>query len=106
MNPVLIAALILVAVIIVMAAFALYKAGFKVDKIKAKLPVVEMEASRPVEDSDAEDEEAGPKIRQRAKEGGTISESGITAPAESSAEIDQQATGEKSKIDDSPIKLT
>jgi hypothetical protein len=37
-----------ILIIVAVAAFVLYKAGFKVDKIKAMLPgVMEMEASRP-----------------------------------------------------------
>jgi len=108
MNPTLIAVLVLGTLIIIAAiAFGLYKLGFTVNKVKAKLPVVEIEASRdkppPAEASPAQ---TGPEIRQRAKDGGVITGSGITAPADSAAEIDQQAAGEKSKIDDSPIKLT
>lgn len=109
MSPTLIAVLILaVLIIIAVIAFALYKAGFTLDKLKVKLGMVEAEASRG--DKSRPDKKPappiGPKIRQQAKEGGVITESGIAAPADSAAEIDQQAQGEKSKIDDSPIKLT
>jgi len=108
MSPTLMTILVLGILIIITAiAFALYKAGFTVSKLKFKLGLVEAEASR---DRPSRGEEAvsptGSRIRQRATEGGVIKESGITAPADSAAEIDQQAKGEKSKIDDSPIKLT
>ena len=108
MNPTLIPVLVLGIFIIISAvAFALYKAGFTVNKLKVKFGLVEVEAgrSKPTPDKKAASS-TGPKIRQRATEGGVIKESGITAPANSAAEIGQQAKGEKSKIDDSPIKLT
>jgi hypothetical protein len=48
-SPITIIILVLgILIIVAVVAFALYKAGFKVDKIKAMLPgVMEMEASRP-----------------------------------------------------------
>jgi hypothetical protein len=108
MNPTVVLALVLGVVIIAVVAYMLFRAGFRVDKIKAKLPMMEMEASRTTTTAETSPDktEASPKIRQQASEGGVITESGITAPADSDAEIDQKAKGEKSKIDDSPIKLT
>lgn len=108
MSPTLITILVLVVLIIIAAiAFALYKAGFTLDKLKVKLGMVEMEASRDKPPPDRKGAPpTGPKIRQRATEGGGIKKSGITVPADSAAEIDQQTRDEKSKIDDSPIKLT
>jgi hypothetical protein len=107
MSPTLIAVLILGAlIIIVMIAFALYKAGFTLDKLKVKLGMVEAEASRKKPSSGKKAAPpTGPKIRQQTKEGGVITKSGITAPATSAAEIDQQAQGKESKIGESPIKL-
>jgi hypothetical protein len=108
MSPIVIVALVLGVVIIAVVAYMLFRAGFRVDKIKAKLPIMEMEASRTptTAETSVDETEASLKIRQQASEGGVITESGITAPADSDAEIDQKAKGEKSKIDDSPIKLT
>lgn len=111
MNPYLTAGLVVIAIVVVIAliAFALYKAGFSVDKIKAKLPMFEMEASRKKDEATQTDNAApaaGPKISQRAEDGGVISGSGISAPADAAADIDQQAKDRKSKIDDSPINLT
>jgi hypothetical protein len=108
MSQTLITILVLGALVIIAAvAFVLYKAGFTVNTIKAKLPMVEVEASREKSILDKKaTSPSGSKIRQRAEEGGVIKKSGITAPAGSAAEIDQQAKGEKSKIDDSSIKLT
>lgn len=111
MNPTLIAILVLGIIIVVAAiAFALYKIGFSVDKLKVKLGLVEVEASREklktTPDAKVPARPAGMRIRQQATEGGIIKKSGITAPADSAAKVDQQAKGEKSKIDDSPIKLT
>ncbi len=105
---VIVCGIVVILVLVSGIAFALYKAGFIVDKIKAKLPMVEMEASRKkaaANDRPA-DLQAGPKIRQSAQEGGVITESGITVPADSAVDVNQQAKGQKSKIDDSPIKLT
>jgi hypothetical protein len=95
-----------VVIIIAGAAFVLYKAGFSVDKIRAKFGPVEVEASRTKPPTTPATKEVGPSIHQQAEEGGVITESGITAPANSIAEIEQRAKGQKSKIDDSPIKLT
>ena len=107
MSPTVITVLVLGVLIIAAIAFALYKAGFTLDKLKVKLGMVEVEASRkPTPDAKEAAPPAGPKIHQRATEGGGIEKSGITAPADSAAEIDQQAKGKGSKIDDSPIKLT
>lgn len=111
MSPVLTIGLIIGAIVIlvIVIAFAFYKAGFSVDKIKAKLPMFEMEASRKKDEATQTDNTApvaGPKISQRAEDGGAISGSGISAPADAAADIDQQAKGQKSKIDDSPINLT
>ena len=68
----------------------------------------EMEASRknPGKSEQPAAPAVGPKIRQRAQEGGVISKSGISTPANAAADIDQQSKGQKSKIDDSPIELT
>jgi Tfp pilus assembly protein PilE len=107
MSPILVVAIIVgIAIIIAVIAYAPYRAGFRVDKIKAKLPMLEMEASRTTDKTKTDAKNATPKIHQEAIEGGAISKSGITAPADSDAEIDQKAKGEKSKIDDSPIRLT
>lgn len=109
MSPTLITVLVLGVLIIIAAiAFALYKAGFTLDKLKVKLGMVEVEASRdkPTPDAKEAAPPARPRIRVRATEGGGIKKSGITAPADSATEIDQQAKGEASRIDDSPIKIT
>lgn len=108
MSLTLIAVLILgAAIVVALIALVLYKIGFRVDKIKAKLPVFDVEASRKTRHAAAETgPHSGPTVRQRAIEGGVIEQSGVTAPAGAAAEIDQQAAGEGSKIDDSPIKLT
>lgn len=103
MNPILIVIVLAIAVGVI--AFALYKLGFSVNKLKVKFGLVEVEAGRKPA-NDKASPLTGPKIDQRATAGGVIEESGITAPADSAAEITQQAKGEKSKIDDSPIKLT
>ncbi|MBN1220408.1 MAG: hypothetical protein JXM69_15885 [Anaerolineae bacterium] len=98
---------VLAVIVIALAVWGLGKAGFKVEKIKAILPgVLEMEASRPQKDAtnQATPAETHPQVRQSAK-GGKIIQSGITAPADANAEIDQQAT-DKGEINDSPIKLT
>jgi hypothetical protein len=94
-------------IVIVLIALALYKTGFTVKSLKVKVGPVEAEASRdkPAPD-EALDSPGGARITQRAQEGGEITQSGITAPADSEAQIEQQAKGTKSKIDDSPIKLT
>jgi hypothetical protein len=96
---------ILVAVAIAAIAFALYKAGFGVEKLKVKLGIVEVEAGRDKSMAAKPSPPTGAQIRQRAEEGAIIIKSGITAPADAAAKITQQAKGEKSKIDDSPIKL-
>jgi hypothetical protein len=110
MSPTLITVLVLgVLIIIAVIAFALYKTGFTLDKLKVKLGMVEAEASRKpktIPDTKEAALPTGTKIRRRVTEGGSIKKSGITAPADSAAEIDEQAKGKKSKIDDSPIKLT
>ena len=108
MNPILIVILVVVALAVIAAiAFGLYKAGFTVDKLKVKLGLVEAEASR--KKSATKEEKvptAGPQIEQQAEEGGAIRRSGITTPADAAAKVKQRAKGEKSKIDDSPIKIT
>jgi hypothetical protein len=115
-NPTLISVLVAGIIIVIAAiAFALYKAGFRVDKLKVKLGLVEAEASRkksetPPDKTTSDTKETakpvGTSVRQQATDGGVIKRSGITAPAESAAKIDQHAKGEKSRIDESPIELT
>ena len=107
MNPLLIVAVILVIAIIGVVAYALYKARFRVDKITAKIPgVVDVQASRAEEETAPDAQDAKLKISQEAEDGGTISKSGITAPAEAKADIAQRAAGEEAEINDSPIELT
>lgn len=99
-------------IIIALVTWGVYKAGFRTTKVKVKTGVLEAEMertpSRPagVEPQTEASPPIGPKIHQRASDGGVISQSGITTPANAAAEIDQQAKGPESKIDDSPIKLT
>jgi len=101
----------LLAIAIGLIAFVLYQLGFSVNKLKIKLGLIEIEADRkavggrkPSENS-APESPAGTKVEQRAARGGVIEKSGISAPANADAQITQHATGQKSKIDDSPIKL-
>ncbi len=106
--------LLVIVVLLVIAglALAVYKAGFRAKKVTVKTPVFEAEMERSPSDQPetaatiSASPQVGPKISQRATEGGAVTQSGITAPADSSADIDQQAKGQGSKIDDSPIKLT
>jgi len=95
-----------IVIIIAVIASALHKAGFSVDKIKAKLLMVEMEASRTKPSTPPDTTATGPSIRQQAEDGGAITASGITVPADSAATVDQEARGKGSKIDESPIEIT
>jgi hypothetical protein len=103
-DPVLLIILLIIAVAAI--AFALFKLGFSVDKLKLKLGIIEAEASREKPAVGKQPTASiGPKIDQQALQGGKISQSGIKAPAESSARIKQRAEGEKSEIDESPIEI-
>jgi hypothetical protein len=110
MNPtwvvVLVLAVLAVLAVIAVVARALYKAGFRLEKFKVKAGIVEAEASRTASTPLPDAAKDGPKVTQEALESAEIIRSGISAPAGSSAEIAQQARGDKSKIEDSPIKLT
>ncbi len=114
MSQTTIVVLVLVGLIIIIAliAWGIYKAGFRATKVTVKTGVLEAEMERPPSQPEGVGLQAepgpptGPKIHQRASDGGAITQSGITAPANAAAEIDQQAKGPESKIDDSPIKLT
>jgi len=106
-NPIWIVVLVLAIVtLIVIVAWVLYKLGFRLDKLKAKLGIVEIETSRTASKTASNIQESGTNVTQKASEGAEIIRSGISAPADSSAKVAQQAQGEKSKIEDSPIKLT
>lgn len=103
--------LIGLALLIAVIAWGIYKAGFRATRMKVKTGLLEAEMERtpgqPLPTADpAPPPPAGPKVRQRAGAGGAITDSGITAPAASAADIDQEAKGEGSRIDDSPINLT
>jgi hypothetical protein len=105
----LIVAVIIFLVVVAGVAFALYKAKFRVDKIKTGVPgVIEMEATRqPTDPPAAAGFPPAPRItvEQTVATGGKIEKSGISAPADASAQINQQAA-DKGQINDSPINLT
>jgi hypothetical protein len=99
------------ALLIAVIAWGIYKTGFRATKMTVKTGLLEAEMERAPGDPTAATQPAppppaGPKVRQRAGDGGAITASGISAPADSAADIDQQAKGEGSQIDDSPINLT
>ena len=107
--------LILIGLVVLIAviAWAIHKAGFRATKMTVKTGLVEAEMERtpgkttPVATPPEQPPPpTGPQVQQRATDGGAIIDSGITAPADSVADIDQQAKGEGSQIDDSPINLT
>jgi hypothetical protein len=93
--------------IVAIIAVVLYRCGFRVKDIKAKLGILEIGAER-----EKRTPQQAPKgrllprteVKQRAENGGQIEDSGITAPARSGAKITQEA--KDGEIDSSPIKLT
>jgi len=102
--------LIVVGIIVLIAiiAWLLYKAGFKVKEVTAKAGPLEAKMERPGTSNPAKagGTPAGrTEVSQKAGDGGVIRKSGISAPAQSNARVDQQSKGEGSRIDDSPIEL-
>ena len=102
--------LIVVGVVVVIAVIVwlLNKAGFKVKEVTAKAGPLEakMERATGEDVSKAGTPTSRIEVSQKAGEGGVIRKSGISAPTQSNAQIDQQSKGEGSCIDDSPIKLS
>jgi hypothetical protein len=94
--------------VVAVIAWLLYKAGFKVKEVTAKAGPLEAKMERPTGEDAAKagTQTSRIEVSQKAGEGGVIHKSGISAPAQSNADIDQQSTGEGSRIDDSPIELT
>jgi hypothetical protein len=110
LTTLIIIALVVVMLLIAGLTWGTHKAGFRVKKATVKTPIFEAEMERKptdeIEKPAAGPAPTGPDIHQLASGGGVITESGITAPADSTAKIEQQAKDKGSEIDSSPIKLT
>jgi hypothetical protein len=108
MNPTAVALTIMVvAVVIAVIAWLIYKAGFKPKEITVKTGLVEAKMERET-GSDAKPETPRPRTEatQEALEKGRIKDSKIKAPAESGAKLKQKAEGEGSSIAGSDIELS
>jgi hypothetical protein len=111
MSPTLIAVLILGALIIVVIAFALYKAGFRPTEITVKTGPVEAKMKRTLAQSGESEAATSAKpatpiqFSQEAINSSEIRKSSIKAPADSSASASQKAEDD-SRLDDAHIKLT
>lgn len=109
MNPVILL-IISAVVVVVLVSVAAYLLGFRLTKLKAKLGIVEAEMTRkPASGMEGSGKDASQpeshSFSQKATDGGVIRKSSIEAPASSSANASQRAAGEKSRIDDSHIKI-
>lgn len=98
-----------VLVVISGIAYALYKAGFSLTKIKAKGVLLEAELERSPAQTSKPAPDAPPapaQFSQEASAGGVIRKSSLEAPADSAASAAQKAAGDGSRLDDSHIKLS
>ncbi|RLC98655.1 MAG: hypothetical protein DRI77_04535 [Chloroflexi bacterium] len=98
----------IIVVIVAVVAWLLYKAGFKVTEVTTKTGPLEAKMKRNPDEkpSKAESPTSRVEVYQKAGRGGVICESGISAPGQSNARIEQHSNGKGSRIDDSPIKLS
>lgn len=104
-------ALIVVALIIAAVAFFVYKAGFRWTEAEINTGLFKGKAVRSSTDTATElstkpATPSGTKARQTAEDGGKVTNSTIKAPADSGADLGQEAKGRGSRIDDSTIGLS
>ena len=109
MDPTTVSLIVIIVIVVVaVIAWLLYKAGFKTKELTVKAGMVEakMERETGKDSPQPQTPPARTEVRQTAGDGGVIRKSGISAPAQGNAQINQESTGEGSRIDDSPINLT
>lgn len=113
-NSLLVWIIVIAIVVVPLIAWLLYKAGFKVKKVKLKAPWIEADMERETEKDPGDKTEpvkpASSRMRteaaQEALDGGVIEDSNIKGSADSGAKLKQKASGEGSKITGSDITLT
>jgi hypothetical protein len=92
---------------IVVIAWLLYKAGFKVKEVTAKAGLLEAKMERATGvTQNAEAPIPRTEATQEATDGGRIEGSTIKGPADSGASLKQKAEGDGSSISDSTIELS
>lgn len=106
MNSATITIIVVGIVVVVVIAWLLYKAGFKVKEVTAKAGPLEAKMERDTGvNSRTEMPTSRTEATQEAMDGGRIKDSTIKAPAESGAKLKQKAEGDESSITGSSIEL-
>lgn len=112
MTPTLITIIVLVVIVVIAGlAFAIYKAGFRATEVEFTTGLLKTKMTRTPPDAENKAEETAQvpspptQARQTAADGGVVRKSRISAPADSGADLSQEATGEGSEIDGSTIEL-
>ncbi|PID85934.1 MAG: hypothetical protein CSB13_05555 [Chloroflexi bacterium] len=112
MNPAM--TLISIVILLVMiggAAYLLYRSGFRLTKLKAKLGIVDAEIERippPDHETTKENEDVNTspaQFIQKATDGGTIEKARIKGKADSGARAEQRASGKGSRLHDVKIDI-